>query len=336
MAETQGFRVGIEDYILDIAALQDGLPDARVPLVLIDLERVPPECNRLASLVDLPPCPVIGLGDSDHPLAASLDCVVEAPVRAESLLAAILARPLAAGVLVQLLRTIEGMDPMSALLVESLAYATLQGGAEYCDWLGTRAPAARLPGGELHVARCGDVLSIEVDRPHARNAIDAAMRDALREAFDLAAIDATIARVELRGAGRAFGAGADLSEFGTTRDPAQAHAIRMRTLPALAAARCRSRMVSTVQGLCVGASLELAAWGRIEAHEDAIFHLPELAMGLLPGAGGCVSLSRKIGRQRTALMVLSGRRIGVRTARDWGLVDAVLGEGRTLVDKAPG
>ena len=54
--------------------------------------------------------------------------------------------------------------------------------------------------------------------------------------------------------------------------------------------------------------------------------LPELAMGILPGAGGCVSLTRRIGRQRTALMILSGRRIGARQALDWGLIDAIVDE----------
>jgi enoyl-CoA hydratase/carnithine racemase len=44
-------------------------------------------------------------------------------------------------------------------------------------------------------------------------------------------------------------------------------------------------------------------------------------MGLIPGAGGTVSISRRIGRQRTAWMVLTGRRINARTALEWGLVD---------------
>ena len=75
----------------------------------------------------------------------------------------------------------------------------------------------------------------------------------------------------------------------------------------------------------MGSALEMAAIaGRITASPSAWFQLPELAMGVLPGAGGCVSVSRRIGRQRTALMILSGKRIGAQTALKWGLIDAII------------
>ena len=57
------------------------------------------------------------------------------------------------------------------------------------------------------------------------------------------------------------------------------------------------------------------------ARPDASFWLPELSLGLVPGAGGTVSLPRRIGRQRTAWLALSGRAIDAQTALDWGLVD---------------
>ena len=99
----------------------------------------------------------------------------------------------------------------------------------------------------------------------------------------------------------------------------------MRTLPAHAIARCAGKLEAHVQGACVGAGLEMAGFSRrLTASPRAWFHLPELAMGLLPGAGGCVSLTRRIGRQRTALLLLSGRRIGAATALEWGLVDAIV------------
>jgi enoyl-CoA hydratase/carnithine racemase len=133
--------------------------------------------------------------------------------------------------------------------------------------------------------------------------------------------------VRLRGKGRAFSLGADLSEFGTTTDPATAHAIRMRTLPARMIERCADKLEVHVQGACVGAGLEMAAWARrITAAPNAWFQLPELAMGIIPGAGGCVSLSRRIGSSRTALLILSGRRLSARVALDWGLIDAIVDE----------
>ncbi len=153
------------------------------------------------------------------------------------------------------------------------------------------------------------------------------MRDALHEAFTLAALDPEIVQVSLRGAGRCFSLGAELGEFGTCRDPATAHDIRWRTLPARAAALCAEKLDVHVQGGCAGAGLELAAFARrFTAAPDAWFQLPELAMGILPGAGGCVSLTRRIGRQRTALLVLSGKRISARQSLAWGLVDAIVDE----------
>jgi enoyl-CoA hydratase/carnithine racemase len=59
------------------------------------------------------------------------------------------------------------------------------------------------------------------------------------------------------------------------------------------------------------------------AHEAAFFELPEVALGLVPGAGGTVSLTRRIGRQRTAWLALSGERIDAATALSWGLVDEI-------------
>jgi len=172
------------------------------------------------------------------------------------------------------------------------------------------------------VTRDGARLVLTLDDPERGNAIDRTLRDALYEAFSLAALDREIETIALRANGKAFSLGAELGEFGTTTDPATAHAIRGRTLPAHPAARCADRLAVHVQGACVGAGLELAAWaGRITATRAAWLQLPELAMGVLPGAGGCVSLSRRIGRQRTALMILSGKRISAAQALGWGLVD---------------
>ena len=49
-------------------------------------------------------------------------------------------------------------------------------------------------------------------------------------------------------------------------------------------------------------------------------------MGILPGAGGCVSLTRRIGRQRAVLLMLSGKRLSARAALGWGLIDAIVDE----------
>jgi enoyl-CoA hydratase/carnithine racemase len=64
------------------------------------------------------------------------------------------------------------------------------------------------------------------------------------------------------------------------------------------------------------------------AAPGAFFQLPEVGFGLVPGAGGTVSLPRRIGRQRTAWLALTGRRLPVEEALGWGLVDEIRGLGR--------
>lgn len=304
---------------LPVDRLFAGCADWDGPLAFVDLEAVRDWPERIV----LPPFPVIGLGDPGHPLAAQLDAMIAAPVSAESVSRQVAAHPRAAAVIVGLLRLLPGLTPEDGLTAESLAYGVLQAGDEHRAWLAGRS-GAHDADRQIRMEREGDRLTITLDDPASGNAIDRAMRDALHEAFELAALDTDL-RVSLRGAGRTFSLGAELGEFGTTTDPALAHAIRMRTLPARMIARCADRLDVHAQGGCVGAGLEMAAWAqRFTAAPDAWFQLPELAMGVLPGAGGCVSLTRRIGRQKAALLILSGKRINVRTALGWGLVDEIV------------
>jgi enoyl-CoA hydratase len=310
---------------MDVGALlidpAKGWPAAdqhRWPLGFIDLE-----AWREPLAAGPPPFPLIGLGASSHPLASWVDAVVEPPVSAEGLIRQVVARPNAAAVAVQLLRALDGVGVEQALTLESLAYGMLQGSAEHGDWLQGRT-ARPSPPGRVLVTRDDAVLRITLDRPWARNAIGRTMRDELFEAFTVAANDPDIRRVELRSVGPVFSVGGDLEEFGVTRDPATSHWIRTQTLPAWPLSRRADILDVHIQGACVGAGLEMAAFaGRVTAAPAAWFQLPELAMGLIPGAGGCVSVARRIGRNRAALMLLSGRRINAATALDWGLIDAI-------------
>ncbi|WP_425999755.1 enoyl-CoA hydratase/isomerase family protein [Caulobacter sp. DWR1-3-2b1] len=295
------------------------------PLGFINLETW-----REPAAMGVAPFPLIGLGASTHPSAAWVDAVVEPPVSAEALISQVNANPNAATVAVQVLRALEGVAVEQALTLESLAYGMLQGSAEHGAWLAERT-ASPSPPGRVLMTREDAVLRITLDRPWARNAIDRTMRDELFQAFTVAASDQDIQRVELRSIGPAFSVGGDLDEFGVTRDPATAHRIRSLTLPARPLSRRAEIVHVHIQGACVGAGLEIAAFaGRITASPKAWFQLPELAMSLIPGAGGCVSIARRIGRQRTALLLLSGRRINAATALDWGLIDAI--EDRPPID----
>jgi enoyl-CoA hydratase/carnithine racemase len=128
----------------------------------------------------------------------------------------------------------------------------------------------------------------------------------------------------LRGAGPSFCSGGDLDEFGTAPDVSTAHLIRTSRSAGHRIDQLRDRITAEVHGACIGAGMELPGFaGRVIAAPDARFALPELAMGLIPGAGGTVSLPRRIGRWRTAWLALSGAQIDAGTALRWGLIDEI-------------
>lgn len=309
-------------FTTTVAELVVAAGEWRHPVAVIDLTN---EHGDVPDVV-MPACPVIAIGQSSHPLARKMDAVIESHFDVGTVVDAAVRQPQAAAIVAQLLRVLPALSLEQGLCAESLAYAVLQGSAAHRAWIAAREPAQRVgPAGAIRLERRGDDLLVTLDRPAAGNAIDRPMRDGLHDAFALANADTTIARVLLRSTGKAFSLGADLGEFGTTTDPAIAHLIRQVTLPAREAIRCADRIEAHIDGACIGAGLELAAFARrVTATRRSWFQLPELAMGILPGAGGCVSLTRRIGPQRTLLMILSGRRLNSRQALDWGLVDELV------------
>jgi enoyl-CoA hydratase/carnithine racemase len=176
--------------------------------------------------------------------------------------------------------------------------------------------------------RDGDTLHVAFNRPQRHNAFSTDARAALLEALEVARLDTSVTALVLTGNGPSFCSGGDLAEFGTFDDPASAHLARTRFSPALVldeiTARLGAACQAVVHGQVLGSGLEMAAFcGHVTCHPDATLGLPELALGLIPGAGGTVSITRRIGRWRTAYLVLSGATIDAATALDWGLVDAV-------------
>jgi hypothetical protein len=234
--------------------------------------------------------------------------------------------PITAATLALLLRGQGGLSIGQGLVAESSAYSVLQSGSEFAAWRAAHtARAERDEGARVRVDRDGDSLTLTLDRPGRLNALDAAMRDELAEALTVAAADPGVRRVVLRGEGRAFCAGGDLDEFGSRPDPATAHVVRLERSVGRMLSRLQKPTVTYLHGACMGSGIELAAFtDTVVAAADTQIALPEIGLGLVPGAGGTVSLSRRIGRLRTAWLAFSGCTIDAQTAHAWGLVDELL------------
>jgi hypothetical protein len=278
------------------------------------------------------PCPSIALITDDTSAAGAklvgrFDLIARSEAELEQLVGAIERAPQASMTLVQLLRHGERLNVHEGLIAESLAYSVLQAGPEFADWkAGWKARAPKTdPGPPVRTERDGARLLVEFNRPSKRNAFSREMRDGLVEALQVVASDDSIREVVLTGKGPAFCSGGDLDEFGSFPDPATAHAVRSMRSPARWMAACAERVRVELHGACVGAGIELPAFtSHVSAREDAFFQLPEVSLGLVPGAGGTVSIPNRIGRQRTAWLAISGARLDPATALEWGLVDELI------------
>jgi hypothetical protein len=282
----------------------------------------PAALDRLASL----PCVVIGVDRAAGDAPELADVVAEAGVATvEHIVQVVERNPVAATALVLCLRE----APASlgrAFVAESAAYSVLQAGAEFSRWRAGRPVRPRRLETEaaVRIERAGDRLDLVLNRPHVRNALNGAMRDGLLEGLALAAADDSITTVVLRGVGPSFCSGGDLDEFGSFTDPAAAHIVRLTTSIGRSIDAVGSRLVARVHGPCAGSGVELPAFAsRVVARSDFTAALPEVALGLIPGAGGTASITRRIGRHRLALLALSGALIDATTALRWGLVDEV-------------
>jgi enoyl-CoA hydratase/carnithine racemase len=291
-------------------------------------------CDRLLAGIAAGPLPA-----SFRPLLAALDltltaagdfpeCVTVPDPEAEAIILneAAAASPQASLVLSQVLRATQDLPVSAALQVESFAYSMLLGGAEFRRWLETRParPAPPPAPDPVAVRRDGPRLLITLSQPQRRNAYSRALRDALTDALRVALLDPAISRVVLDGAGPCFSSGGDLDEFGTTPDPVTAHLVRTLAGAGRLIRELGPRIEVRVHGPCTGAGVELAAFaGTVVAAEQTTFRLPEIGMGLIPGAGGTVSIPRRIGRWRTLYLALTGRAISAATALAWGLADQV-------------
>ena len=315
----------VDVLLIDLDDVEAGHPQPELLMTSVAIgvarQALSPAARAIASKLA---CTLVPAGLEESPFEVG----VANPASAAATLAESVRRaPRAAVALVNLLRVTSNASVAEGLAAESAVYSMLLAGAEFGCWLATRPSPRQCPGDPeppVLVRRSQDVVDVVLNRPHRRNAFDRAMRDGLVEAFDLVLSDPRIGEVVLRGSGAAFCSGGDLTEFGRSADVSTAHLIRLDRSVAARVDRCNERVVARLHGACIGAGIEIPSFaGRIVARPDTFFQLPELAMGLVPGAGGTVGITHRIGRWRTAFLALSGMRLDVGTALEWGLVDAV-------------
>jgi enoyl-CoA hydratase/carnithine racemase len=171
----------------------------------------------------------------------------------------------------------------------------------------------------------GGVARLTLNRPEKLNAVDLRMRDELWTAFQAFRDDPTARVLIVRGAGKAFSSGADISEFGKAPSYVQARrARRERDLWGLLA-RIRKPIIAAVHGYALGAGLELSLLCDLRvASEDARFGLPEVGLGYIPAAGGTQTLPRLIAPGVALHMILTGDPIDASEAYRLRLVQRVV------------
>ncbi|HEY5624239.1 MAG TPA: 3-hydroxyacyl-CoA dehydrogenase NAD-binding domain-containing protein [Gammaproteobacteria bacterium] len=178
----------------------------------------------------------------------------------------------------------------------------------------------------VELTRQGRVGVITVDNPPV-NALSQTVRAGLVEAIEKVDRDAGIEAAVLRCAGRTFIAGADIREFDKPIEPPP--------LPEVVARieACEKPLVAALHGTALGGGLEVALGCHYRvAVESARVGLPEVNLGLLPGASGTQRLPRLTGIPKALDIMLSGKPIGAKAALDAGIVDALVTEGDLLAD----
>ncbi|GAC1333081.1 MAG: 3-hydroxyacyl-CoA dehydrogenase NAD-binding domain-containing protein [Beijerinckiaceae bacterium] len=168
----------------------------------------------------------------------------------------------------------------------------------------------------------GDIAVLTVDSPPV-NALSAAVRDGIKEGMEKASADPAAKAIVLICAGRTFIAGADITEFGKpakgARLPDTQAAIENAPKPVIAA----------IHGTALGGGFEVAMMAHYRvAVPSAKVGLPEIKLGLIPGAGGTIRLPRLVGVEKALDMITSGSPISAKEAQAAGIIDELVEEGK--------
>jgi enoyl-CoA hydratase/carnithine racemase len=173
------------------------------------------------------------------------------------------------------------------------------------------------------------VALLTLNRPQALNALNQDLRDAICERLGALAGDRSVRAVVITGDDRAFVAGADLKAMATATPESMAAGRSHVIWDVLS--DFEKPLIAAVRGFALGGGCELAlACDIIIAGESAKFGLPEIKVGVMPGAGGLGRMIRSLGRPRAMLLALSAENVSGRQAADWGLVSEAVADDRVL------
>ena len=177
------------------------------------------------------------------------------------------------------------------------------------------------------------VARISLNRPEVLNAYNVQMRDDFSEALAAVEDDPGVKALLITGEGRAFCAGADLTEFGTAPSQVAARRVRWERDVWGQFLGLTKPVIMAVHGYCIGSGLEICLLGDLRlAAQGTIFALPEVQLGMIPAAGGTQTLPRNT-RLGTALEVLlTGRRFDTAQALSSGLITRVIPADALLVE----
>jgi len=190
----------------------------------------------------------------------------------------------------------------------------------------------------------GHIAYITLNRPQVLNIYNVRMRDELFEALSAIKSDEDVHVAIIRGAGeKAFCAGADLSEFLSAPAPTSARHVRWHRDVWGLFLNLPQPVIGALHGYVFGSGIEMAMCCDIRiATEDAVFGLPEVALGFIPAAGATQTVPRAVGPGHALDLLLTGRRVGAKEALAMRLVNRVvpradlMTEAEKLADKIAG
>ncbi len=165
-----------------------------------------------------------------------------------------------------------------------------------------------------------DIAVLQIDNPPV-NGLGHATRVALAEGLARARADGKVLAIVITGTDRVFSGGADIREFNTPGALAEPNLLQLIDL----IEKSGKPVVAALNGVCMGGGLEIAlACHYRVATPDASIGLPEVKLGLIPGAGGTQRLPRAIGAEKALRMITSGNPIGAEDALDHGLIERIV------------